>query len=652
MGQSALQPQHDQRPVAEWSFFRGNNYDGHSHEQGLTNVWPKKGPPVIWSIDLGAGYSGFVGKLDRIYTQYQTLTGQFVVCLDAKTGAKIWEHRYGWSYGHASMYPGPRSTPTICNDRLFYTTPLGSLGCLKLQTGDRLWEVDTTKDFKAPDVEFGYACSPVCIAGKVIVPVGGSGAAMVAFDQRNGEVIWNSGDYHISYCSAYPISFESRSLIVGYFKNAIGLFDTDTGEELARRDISNDYDEHSAWPIYREPFLWTSGPFRAGCRLLKLAPIENGFEFRSVYQSELMSNDVASCVLDGDQLYGFDIRDVQSKIHRPSRGQFTCLDFNTGDPLWQNGSLTRRDMNSETISSETIGNASDIGHASVIAADGKLILLNDTGQLIVGEINPLGFEEMGRSTILGGEICWTGLTLMNKCVFARNQSKAICVYLGEADQLSRFVSDESSIRYANDLEQPKFVNLAPILLGTEPKYAMTAPRPAWLVNWYLISLGLGWITAPVLAIAIHRILPSIPARQTFLLLAFLVGILGTTIFGRWLGVFYFSWPVALFIIFECVVCQLQSRDAKAEVHPWRARFWLLVFLAICFLFFWLCRRLSLAFEWAFLLGFPFSIPFLWIEKASVQRKEEFSAKQWLCSAFGFSVFYWAGAAVIMWKYSA
>jgi len=87
-----------------WKFFRGEKFDGTSHSTGIADAWDAKGPPILWTIDLGVGYSGFVGAGDRIYTQYQSLTGQFVICLNAKTGQKIWEHRYAWPYKPASLY--------------------------------------------------------------------------------------------------------------------------------------------------------------------------------------------------------------------------------------------------------------------------------------------------------------------------------------------------------------------------------------------------------------------------------------------------------------------------------------------------------------------------------------------------------------------
>jgi len=589
-----------------WSFFRGDRFDGKSSETKIASSWDEKGPPVLWKVKLGQGYSALVGKGERLFTQYQSLTGQFVVCLDAESGEKIWEYRYGWSYGPASLYPGPRSTPTLHGGAVYFATPSGEVGCLR------------------------------------------------AADGQTGETIWKAGESKISYSSAMPIEFKGQKLVVGYFRNTLNLFDMETGEEVCDYRVSDSYDEHSSWPIYREPHLWISGPFRAGCQLLELQQDDQTIRIRKRYQKREMSNDVASSILVEDCIYGFDIRDVQSKVHRPSRGQFTCMDFMTGEVRWQNGTLGRRslkDNEHQTISSSDLIGQSDIGHASVIVADDKLLMLNDTGVLIVGSATPSKFEELGRWSILGGEILWTAPTLLNRRLYARNHTEAVCVYVGDVDELKVDHSKaKPSLRYAAELPQRKFVNLAAILLGVEPKYAMTAPRFHWLAKWYIVSIFGGWIVAPLIAVVVARLFPVISARTVFLTLVLVFGLLGTTFSGRFLDVYFFSWPIVLAVLFESLVCQLRGKDAIKPGRPLMARLSLVTFALVCLLYFWLCRRLSLAFQWTFLMGFPVALPFLWMVKARVQAAKDFSWGQWLLSAIAFSVFYCTGAAVIMFTY--
>ena len=61
-----------------WPFVRGPNFDAHSPEVHIADEWPQNGPPVLWTRTLGQGYSAFVAHGDHVYTQAQTLSGQYV----------------------------------------------------------------------------------------------------------------------------------------------------------------------------------------------------------------------------------------------------------------------------------------------------------------------------------------------------------------------------------------------------------------------------------------------------------------------------------------------------------------------------------------------------------------------------------------------
>ena len=469
---------------------------------------------------------------------------------------------------------------------------------------------------------------------------------MVALDQEDGSVVWSSGDETISYCSAFPIEFEGNQLVVGYFKNRLCIYDRTDGSELINLEISSDYDEHSAWPIFREPFLWVSGPFRAGSKLFRFSNRDGILSLKQVYLTESMSNDVASSVLVGDVLYGFDLRDVQSKVHRPSRGRFVCMDFESGEELWANGSLGRRTLHEqETVSSRFETKKTDVGHSSVIYADGKLVLFNDTGELILCQADSTQFVQLARARVLGGEICWAQPALVDRCFYMRNHSKAVCVFLGEESSLE---IPANQFEYATEISQPEYFDLSAWVLGTEPKYAMTAPNADWLIRWFTISFCLGWIALPLVALVGSRVFSSLSMRILLFTSLILLGVCGTSLSGHLMGDFYFSWPIALFVIFEITVLSIQS--SKKPKNPWIARSRLLVFLLVCLAYFWLCRRLSLAFEWTFLMGFPFALPVLWVCKTDVEQNHRYNVKQWIYEMVAFTIFYWVGAGIILWKY--
>ena len=78
----------------DWPGIRGPNWDGHSAETGIADSSPELGLPVLWNRELGQGYSSFIAWDQFIAMQYQSLSGQYVICLDPRTGQTIWEYRY------------------------------------------------------------------------------------------------------------------------------------------------------------------------------------------------------------------------------------------------------------------------------------------------------------------------------------------------------------------------------------------------------------------------------------------------------------------------------------------------------------------------------------------------------------------------------
>ena len=55
----------------------------------------------------------------------------------------------------------------------------------------------------------------------------------------------------------------------------------------------------------------------------------------------------------------------------------------------------------------------------LMAADGKLIIMGERGELIVAEASPKGFKELARAKMLGGQ-CWACPVLCGGRIYCRN----------------------------------------------------------------------------------------------------------------------------------------------------------------------------------------------------------------------------------------
>ena len=192
-------------------------------------------------------------------------------------------------------------------------------------------------------------------------------------------------------------------------------------------------------------------------------------------------------------------------------------------------------------------------------------------------------------------------------MYVRNQSLAVCVYLGQPDDLGIAVQQR-----AGDIAARNYFNLSEILLPVEPEYAFDVPHDRWLLQWLATGAAIVLI-AWLLAAAVR--FSSFSSNLMPLLIAGLLGAVGTTVLGKICGEFIFTWPVCLYAAFEYVVAAGRPTTASEEPKPRfrfvRNRIPAFVFLGLSFAYFLLCRRLSLVFEWAFLMGFVGAVPILW-----------------------------------------
>jgi outer membrane protein assembly factor BamB len=594
-----------------WPHLRGPNHDSTTDATGLIERWPAEGPPVLWVGEIGLGYSGFTAAGGRVYTQRQTLYGQSVVCLDADRGNILWETRYGWPHDAAGMYPGPRATPTWHDGRVYFLAPDGLTGCLDARDGRMLWSRNVQLDFDGRGTDFGHSASPTIDNGKVILPVGGLGASVVALDAQNGSTVWASGDEPASYVCAKPITVGGQRLMVLLLQNVLALVEPSTGQWLWQHRLSAGYDERAAMPLFEEPYLMVTHPFRRGADVFEIqlaaaneadgqggvkSPELNVCHVRTIRQ---MSNDVASSILIDGRVYGFDLRDLQSKARRPSRGEFRCLDLVTGEILWS----TDR-----------------VGHASVIHADGKLILFNDRGELLLVRPAADGYHELARTQVFEDEICWTAPALHRRRLYLRSPTRAACIYLGDPSELAS--AQAARARPASEIRPAPSVDYR-WLVGARWREAPDRPTRDQLVQWYLVILMGGMIPAAVLAIScrcigqiLHRDLQA-ASHAIFWLVLLLAGVALTAGGNLVVEGFLFTWPLVLFVAQHfALAAVLRARHRLShDAAAWVAAVGTLVFFAICLIYFHLCRRLDLDFGWAFLLGFlpswPVAVPLAW-----------------------------------------
>ena len=84
------------------------------------------------------------------------------------------------------------------------------------------------------------------------------------------------------------------------------------------------------------------------------------------------------------------------------------------------------------------------GHAPLMAADGKLILLSDHCELLIADASPAGFKSLSRFQVLGGETSACPV-LCNGRIYCRNKAGELVCLDVRADALIIRAEDAMAI---------------------------------------------------------------------------------------------------------------------------------------------------------------------------------------------------------------
>src|SRR3954453_23889256 len=256
-------------PAEDWPQWLGPLRDASSRE----TVSPWKEPPkVLWRKPVGEGHSSPVVAKGKVFlhTKVKDKDAEEIAAYDAESGKQLGAKEYDRGPLHEKFIRqfgvGPRSTPTVHEGKLYTFGVTGILACWNARDGDRVWTVDTAKDFSPPHLSFGVSCSPLIEDDDVLVNVGAKGASIVAFNKDNGKVHWKSQSDPPSYSS--PIAFgkgKERQLV---FLTGDGLVSVSpAGKFFWRIPLKDLLAESSITPVKVGDFLLgssvTFGPLGA-----------------------------------------------------------------------------------------------------------------------------------------------------------------------------------------------------------------------------------------------------------------------------------------------------------------------------------------------------------------------------------------------------
>jgi outer membrane protein assembly factor BamB len=397
-----------------WPQFLGPQRDGISRDKGLNFDWTKTPPKVLWKVPLGPGFSSVAIVGDRIYTMCKRGRRDIVICLSTADGSEKWSHVVATSYlDRQRQGPGPRSTPTYHNGKLYCLFPMGDLVCLSAADGKRLWSANQFADTGAPNPagEFyywGVSMSPL-VEGDLVIVVPGADRAfrrnratcVAAYHKDSGKLLWTCGSDGPCYGSPIAVTIQGqRQLIVPTGESVLGI-DPARGHLLWRYEFGNKFRATCATPVWVDGLLYVSAAYGGGSAVLEINRLDGQWNVKERWKNKknLQTLFATAMVADG-YIYG---------CHGDlSAFALKCLDVQTGTIQWETRVASRQ---------------------SLLAVDGHLLAWSETGSLYLLEMQPKQYVLKGEMPDLLRLRAWAAPALADGRLYLRDQGFLMCIDL-------------------------------------------------------------------------------------------------------------------------------------------------------------------------------------------------------------------------------
>ncbi len=368
----------------DWPHWRGADYDGISTETDW-NPQALNEKKILGEAQVGIGFSAVSVVDGKAYTMGNINKKTDVVyCFDAETGKEIWRHEYAEDLNPKYYEGGTSATPTVHDGKVYTVSKTAHIFCLDAATGEVIWDKKPVYD----DPTWGVATSALILDDKAIFNLRQHGLAL---NRLTGETIWESDNGKCGYATPVPFREDGIQMVAIFGKDTIMSVEAATGAVRWSYPWKTQHDVNAADPIIQGTEVFITSGYNHGAALLD---ISSGKPVK-VWENKNMRSQMSGPVLIDGYIYGID------------ENQLACVDWKTGEQKWaekkpRKGALT--------------------------AAGDKLIVIGETGTLMIARATPEGYQELASADVLSGGRCWTTPVLSGGRIYVRNApGQLVCV---------------------------------------------------------------------------------------------------------------------------------------------------------------------------------------------------------------------------------
>jgi len=383
-----------------WPQFRGPFASGILDGTDLPENWDiRTGKNICWKTDIpGLGHSCPVVWGDRLFlTTAISGTGsdslkvglygdidpvkdrsvhEFrVYCLDRHTGEVLWERMAQRGVPRTDRHTkSSHANPTPATDGKHLVAFFGSEGlyCYDFE-GNLLWKHDfgtmNAGPYTDPDVEWGFASSPVIHEGRVLLQCDFLGDGFIAsLEVESGEIIWKTPRDEISTWSTPNVYNHDghRQVVVNGWQHIAG-YDFDSGKQIW--NLGGGGDAPTPTPVFANGLIYIHGSHGRYSPIFAIRPEARGDI--TLHRDSTTSQYIAWSIKRGGAYMPTNLVYEGYLYNLRMNGNLTCFDARTGEVIYR----------------ETIPDAMGIT-ASGVCSDGRIYYSLEQGDVVVVRAGP------------------------------------------------------------------------------------------------------------------------------------------------------------------------------------------------------------------------------------------------------------------------
>jgi outer membrane protein assembly factor BamB len=384
-----------------WPSFRGPNASGVADGQNPPAAWNvEKNENVVWKTPIpGLAHASPIVWGDKLFVVTAVSgapQGKFrhglygdvdsdkdlskhswkVYCLDKKTGKILWERTASEGAPKVKRHiKSSHASQSPVTDGKYVVAFFGSEGLFCYDfNGKLIWKQDLgvldSGWFFDPDYQWGMASSPIIYKGLVIVQCDlQKGSFIAAFDVKTGKQAWKTQREEIPSWGS-PTIFESKgkAMVVTNATKRIRGYEPMTGKETF--ELSGNSEVTVGTPVVGHDLVFVTAGYPPIQPIYAIKPTATG---NITLAEGKESNDhiawskkrggtyMPTPIVYGDYLYTCS-----------NNGVLTCYDAKTGEQIYR----------------ERVAGQSNSFTASPVAADGRLYLAGEDGDMFVVKAGP------------------------------------------------------------------------------------------------------------------------------------------------------------------------------------------------------------------------------------------------------------------------